>query len=207
MLRGGDEQTRPQVTLPKLRFLEAPDEVEREAREAALRIATQRTIRAGLDAWTAINRAESFDGWKRIGAALAIGRAFALHATGANSPHGRRYSTAFNSWIREHHFDTMAKPVRSWALALNENLRAIEEWRSTLPDRERRRLINPQSVVKRWQRATAQPLAKPADDPAQAAAAAWRRFVASVEALPPDQAAPLWQTIQAEAAANLIPNP
>jgi hypothetical protein len=29
-------------------------------------------------------------------------------------------------------------------------------------------------------------------------AAAWRRFVACVEALPPDQAAPLWQAAQVQ---------
>ena len=34
------------------------------------------------------------------------------------------------------------------------------------------------------------------------AMAAWRRFVASVEALPPDQAAPLWQAGLAEATAR-----
>jgi len=33
--------------------------------------------------------------------------------------------------------------------------------------------------------------------------AAWRRFVACVEALPPDQAAPLWRDVQKQAAAFL----
>jgi len=35
------------------------------------------------------------------------------------------------------------------------------------------------------------------DDPIKAATDAWRRFVACVETLPPEQAAPLWQPVQA----------
>jgi hypothetical protein len=53
------------------------------------------------------------------------------------------------------------------------------------------------SNVAAWKKATAQPKTKCADDGVKAAAAAWRRFVSCVEALPPDQAAPLWQTAQA----------
>jgi hypothetical protein len=34
---------------------------------------------------------------------------------------------------------------------------------------------------------------------------AWRRFVTSMEALPPDQAAPLWQAAQVQAIAALAP--
>jgi hypothetical protein len=36
-------------------------------------------------------------------------------------------------------------------------------------------------------------------DTTKAAAAAWRRFVAYVSALPQNEAAPLWQTVLAEA--------
>jgi len=35
------------------------------------------------------------------------------------------------------------------------------------------------------------------------AAAAWRRFVACVEALPGDQALPLWNAVATEAAAHI----
>ena len=48
MLRGGDRQDyqgpRSPVTLPKLQL---PDDIEREALEAAARVSQQRTIRAG----------------------------------------------------------------------------------------------------------------------------------------------------------------
>ena len=36
------------------------------------------------------------------------------------------------------------------------------------------------------------------------ATAAWKRFVACVEALPPNQAVPLWREAQAQAAAALF---
>lgn len=67
-------------------------DIEREAKEAAARVAERRTIRRGRDAWEQINKAESFDGWKAIGAALAVGKARALKITGANAAWGRRVS-------------------------------------------------------------------------------------------------------------------
>jgi len=39
------------------------------------------------------------------------------------------------------------------------------------------------------------------------AAAAWRRFVTCVSALPPDQAAPLWQAALSEARSMTMPTP
>jgi hypothetical protein len=42
-----------------------------------------------------------------------------------------------------------------------------------------------------------------ANEPVKAAPAAWRRFVASMELLPPDQAAPLWQAAHERASAAI----
>ncbi len=175
-----------------------------ETRQAAARFAEQRTIRAGIEAWTAITKAESFEGWKAIGRALQVGRDHALRATGANAPMGRRYSTAFCDWIKQHHFDRMPKSTRSVALELNENIAAIEAWRSTLTEKQRRRCVHPLSNVRRWRSATAQ--AK-SIDAHRAATAAWRRFVACVEMLSPDQAAPLWRDIQAAASTAMEMSP
>src|SRR5450759_3602226 len=90
----------------------------------------------------------------------------------------------------------MPKSTRSVALELNENIFAIEQWRATLTDKERRRCVHPLYNVRRWRAKN-----KTESDDAAKAAAAWRRFVACMEALPPDQAAPLWQAAQAQAAA------
>jgi hypothetical protein len=109
-------------------------------------------------------------------------------ATGANAPMGRRYSTAFCDWIKQHHFDRMPKSTRSVAIELNENISAIEQWRATLTDKERRRCVHPLSNVRRWR---AQNKTKSADDVAKAAAAL-RRFLTLMEVLPADQAAPFW---------------
>jgi hypothetical protein len=193
-----DEQPRAPVTLPRLGWLDkAPVE---DKKEIAARFAEQRTIRAGIEAWQAITKAESFSGWKNIGAALAIGKAHALKITGANAAWGRNYSAAFAEWNRQHGFDRMASSVRSVAIELHEHIDQIESWRSTLPEWQRRRLIHPLSVIRRWRSATAQP--KSADSVAKAAAS-WNRFVACMNSLPPDVALPLWKAAQAEAAAHL----
>jgi hypothetical protein len=99
--------------------------------------------------------------------------------------------------IQGYHFDRMPKSTRSVALELNENISAIEQWRATLTDKQRQRCIHPLSNLRRWRAAQE---SKRATDVSKAAAA-WRRFVACMEALPPDQAAPLWQAAQAQAAA------
>lgn len=89
---------------------------------------------AGRDAWQAIGRAESFEAWKSIGAALAIGKAAALKLTGANAAWGRNYSRAFHTWMAEHGFGDMRSSDRSHAIELHENLAEITAWRDSLPD-------------------------------------------------------------------------
>ena len=81
--------------------------------------------------------------------------------------------------------------------------RAIEAWQSTLTNNQRHRLAGPLQNVRRWRRETGQD--KPKPDALAKAEEAWRRFVSCVEALPVDQAAPLWQAAQAQAAAFLEP--
>jgi hypothetical protein len=104
--------------------------------------------------------------------------------------------------LPRHGFDNMPGPTRSVAISL--------AWRNALPERQRRRLLHPQSIVKRW-RAT-QTNGKsgngksPAVDPQREALTAWRRFVLLVETLPVDQAAPLWREVQARADLGLSPD-
>jgi hypothetical protein len=185
------------VTLPSLK-LPALD-AELDTKEAAERAAITRTIRLGRDCWKRIGDANSFTAWCRIGAALHIGKTHALRTTGANCAWGSTYSRAFNTWMNEYGFGAMRASDRSHAIDLHENLEAIEQWRATLPDKQRRRLQGPQQNVRRWRRETQQN-AKPRRDDIARALAAWQRFVACVSALPADQAAPLWQTVQAQAA-------
>jgi hypothetical protein len=137
--------------MPELAFLKAPlvdDESER--REVADKFAEYRTIRAGVECWQAIGRAVSFEAWVKIGKALQIGRDYSLKATGANRPMGQIYCKAFSAWITKHGFERMAKSTRSVAIELAENVEAIEAWRDTLPERQRKRLVHPLSVTRRW---------------------------------------------------------
>jgi hypothetical protein len=188
----------PPVTLPKLSL---PDlDIEHEAREAAARVAEKKTIRAGLDAWQAIGKAGSFASWRAIGKALAVGKAHALKASGAKQAWGSGYSRAFCDWTKRHGFERMPKSVRSVAIELHENISAITAWRETLPDRERRRLIHPLSNVRRW-RKSLQPKKEP--DALAQAETALARFLACMTALPPAQAAPLWQAAYDQALRSL----
>ena len=54
-----------------------------------------------------MNEAQSFDGWLAIGAALAVGKAFALRVTGANRAWGRNYSREFGASIKQRGFERM----------------------------------------------------------------------------------------------------
>ena len=44
----------------------------------------------------------------------------------------------------------MAPSVRSVAIELAENAKAIIAWRDSLPERQRKRLVHPLSVTRRW---------------------------------------------------------
>jgi hypothetical protein len=181
--------------LPKLIFCAGVD----DTRDAAEQIYTTRTIRAGRDAWEQIGRAESFDAWKSIGAALAIGKTHALRTTGANAPWGQNYSREFGKWMQEHGFANMIKATRSYSISLHENAEAIEAWRLSLPERERR-LVNPQSVVRRWRKETRQPSEGPSQNRLAVAIArsSWKRFATAMQTLPPDERQSLWHEVSAE---------
>lgn len=190
--------TRPPINLPPL----DTKAIEAEAREAQARV---RTIRAGRDAWEAINKAQSFDGWKAIGAALSVGKQHALKVSRANAAWGRAYSKEFSLWVRQHGFERMPAPTRSVAVELHQHAAEIEAWRSTLDERTRRRLVHPLSNVRKWK--TAVQAKEKAVTDTRRAVAAWARFVAHVEALTPDQALPFWQAAQAQAAAAILWSP
>ena len=101
------------------------------ANDTAARFLEYRTIKFGREAREQVNKAESFEGWRRIGAALTIGKAHALRLSQANAPWGATYCRQFSTWAKEHGFGTMRSSDRSYAVALHENIGAI---RSAQPD-------------------------------------------------------------------------
>jgi hypothetical protein len=200
---GAPRPLRP-VTLPAIALDAIPDKViEEEARAAAAKVVERRTIREGLDAWRAIGKAESFDGWKAISAALHVGKLHALKVTQANAPWGKNYSREFGAWMKRHGFDAMAKSVRSVAVELHENANAIEAWRATLPERQRKRLVHPLSNVRRWRASLSHGNGKCPADLKRDAKAAWRRFASCLQLLPSDEARLLWRDARAQAVAAM----
>jgi hypothetical protein len=184
----GDEVERPPVSLAKVTL---PEGIEGNAS----RFLQFRTIRLGYEAWQAIDKAESFSAWCRIGAALSIGKAEALRTTGANRAAGQYYCRAFHRWIADHGFGTMPKSDRCHAIALHENLAAITAWRDGLPEHQRRRLIGAQANVKRWRASLDRGNYRCPADLRRDAMRAWRRFVSCVQALSHDEAMSLWRAV------------
>jgi hypothetical protein len=124
--------------------------------------------------------------------------AYALRITGANAAWGRNYSRAFSDWIKQHGFDKMPAATRSVAIELHENANAIEAWRATLSEKQRRRLVHPLSNVQRWRAATKHCSGRSPADLKRDAKAALARFCACTRLLPADEALPLWEAARAE---------
>jgi hypothetical protein len=199
-LRSDHNRTPRPVTMPAINLPPLDDEaIAVEAAEAAAKI---KTIRLGRDALEAINKAQSFSSWLAIGAALAIGKAHALKVTGANAAWGRNYSREFGAWIKQHGFERMPAATRSVAVELHEHGDQITVWRDSLPERQRKRLIHPLSVTRRWRASTAHN-GKCSQDLQRDAKAAWQRFCACTKALPAAEAQPLWRLIAAEATIHI----
>jgi hypothetical protein len=194
--RDGREVQPP--TLPVFQL--ADIDIEFEAKDAAARVAERKLVRRARDAWDAIHKSESVEGWAAIGGGLAIGKRHALKVTGANAAWGRNYSREFGIWMKAHGFGSMRPSDRSYAIELHENYAVITAWRATLPDKQRRRLRGAQQNVKRWRRESEQPARR--DDVARALAA-WRHFCTCMQMLTRSQAGEIWRAVSAEAAARI----
>lgn len=146
------------VTLPPLAGLaqaqDDPDAIERK--ELAAKLAEQRVVRQGQEAIELVGRSTSFELWLRVGRGLLVGKKLAIAQAG--NDWGQTYSKIFSAWIRRHHFDRTpgGAPARSVAIELAEHADQITAWRDSLPKRQRRRLIHPLSVTRRWRAATGQ---------------------------------------------------
>jgi hypothetical protein len=191
-LRLYDNHRPSPISLPPLRLPPIDHALKAE------QLAEHATIRAGRDAWQAIGKANNFASWKLIGAALSVGKIHSMRVANTNRAWGRNYSRAFCDWSKQYHFDTMHASVRSAAITMYENIQAIEAWRETLSEKERRSFNHPLSNVKRWKLVTAHGPGKSPQDLKRDATAAWRRFIACTKALPQDQAEPLLQIARAE---------
>jgi hypothetical protein len=115
---------------------------------------TATEIARGREAWAKIGTATSFASWKAICLALAIGREQAFRKSGANAPHGTRYSRCFNEWLKANDFGNMPFGIRAACLRLADHLGDIEQWRAGLPGDARQAQNHPQVILRNWRKAT-----------------------------------------------------
>jgi hypothetical protein len=189
------------VTLPALDHLaKAPDDPDAiERKEIAAKLCEARVVRQGQEALETVGRAASFESWLRIGKALLVGKTLAIRKTG--DTWGQNYSKAFSVWIKAHHFNRIPAPTRSVAIELAEHGEQIAAWRDGLPKHQRKRLVHPLSVTRRWRAFTLHNGGKSPGELKREAKAAWKRFVWCVRSLPVHEAEPLRQMALAEMAA------
>jgi hypothetical protein len=112
-------------------------------------------VAEGKAAWDRVHHATTFEAWKTIAAAVAIGRQHALHEASANRPFGTRYGRAFNGWLDANGFRDMPFGVRTACCKLVDHLSEIEAWRASLPEIKRADQCHPETVLRHWRRATA----------------------------------------------------
>lgn len=100
-------------------------------------------------------------------AAVDIGRTFAMHEAGVNTPSGRKYAEAFCEWTRVHpEFRPIAnldKSDRSRLFECFKNLDAIDAWRAGLLPSQQLKLNYPPTVLAHWKKS--QQLASPSGNP------------------------------------------
>lgn len=111
-------------------------------------MANDDAISAGRDAWTQIERSNSFENWKTVARAIVVGRQQAMRAANINKPQGKRYAAAINAWLEQNGFRGVPYPVRTACCRLIDHLPEIELWRASTPGAEK--WHHPQVIVRNW---------------------------------------------------------
>jgi hypothetical protein len=103
-------------------------------------------------AWSRVKNAQSklWSEWMIIGEGLLEGRRWAMAQAGVNKPEGKGYVVAMGEWLVRYKVDDMDKGDRAKLLQLMEERPAVEEWRASLTDHERRNLNNPVVIWRKW---------------------------------------------------------
>jgi hypothetical protein len=112
-------------------------------------------VTIGVAAWARIrdHGRKNFDDWLCVGRALQIGRTAALKAASCNRPVGSKYNREMGRWLVDHQMDGISASERYAILKIIAHLDAVESWRNSLPDSERRRHNHP-SLWNTFRRAT-----------------------------------------------------
>jgi hypothetical protein len=134
----------------------------------------------GAKAWAKISKATTFEAWKAISLAVAIGRQAAMSEAKVNGPRGKRYARIFGGWLNDNGFAATSFHVRTACYSFADHMQEIETWRASLPEAHRENQNNVEVCLRNWRKST-----KPASPPRrritlqQAASGHDRPFVAS----------------------------
>jgi hypothetical protein len=112
-------------------------------------------VRQGQEAWKRLHEHSTWEDWKQVGAAHVIGRTEAMLDGHVNTPKGRSYNAAFNAWQKKFGFADLDRGDRTRLFQVMDHLDEIEGWLKELKSTERLRLNHPNSVWRRWKKATA----------------------------------------------------
>jgi hypothetical protein len=125
---------------------------------------TEDIVEAAAAAWWRLTRREhtTWGDWVAFGHGLEIGRTQAMLIAGTNRPFGRKYSAAIRQWLEDNELSGSTEQERYALRRCIQNLPAIEAWRSTLSDEQRRRFNHPGGVWAKFQAATRTSAAAPA---------------------------------------------
>jgi hypothetical protein len=112
--------------------------------------------KAMMLAWRRIKISQSklWGDWMLIGDGLMEGRRWAMQQAGTNAPEGKGYALAYSEWLDRYRMQDFDKSLRAKLLQLMEERPAVEAWRASLTDQERRDLNNPAVIYRRWTAAT-----------------------------------------------------
>jgi hypothetical protein len=111
-------------------------------------------VRQGQEAWQRLRNHSTWHDWKKVGAAMVIGRAEAMRDGHVNKPRGRSYNAAINAFLKKFGFDGLDSGDRSRLLDVMDHQHEIEAWLGKLLPKERLRLNHPSSVWRRWKAST-----------------------------------------------------
>ena len=139
-----------------LRTIE-PTEVELDNPVPPSEPPVQVTVRQGQEAWQRLRSHSTWEDWKKVGAALVIGRAEAMRDGHVNKPRGRSYNAAINAFLKKFGFDGLDSGDRSRLLDVMDHQNEIEACLAKLSPKERLRLNHPSNVWRKWKAATRKP--------------------------------------------------
>jgi len=148
----GAERNIPNVPLHPVETAEV--ELDNPARPAE---PVHTVVLQGQEAWQRLRSHSTWEDWKKVGAALVIGRGEAMRDGHVNKPKGRSYNAAINAFLKKFGFDGLDSGDRSRLFDVMDHQNRIEAWLGKLLPKERLRLNHPASVWRRWRAATAEP--------------------------------------------------